>query len=260
MGKSLEDLIKLKDKYNLKILLSIGGYTYSPNIVSPASTADGRAKFATSGLDLVQKYDFDGLDIDWEYWLCSGDINAIKQMSRNLTVLLEKCRQVLGDKYLLTFASPAGQWAYSTLEFSKITQYLDFYNIMAYDYAGNWPPNVAAHQANLYHSKDNPESTPLATNDTVEGYLDAGSECSGGDPVQYNNLPDDLNPKMDAIAVATWDDNGQRVISYDTPDVVRDKAEYVKKNTLGGGMFWDSAQNSNNSLIEAFAGAIKDLD
>ncbi|KXJ90010.1 glycoside hydrolase family 18 protein [Microdochium bolleyi] len=276
----LKQLNLLKRRHrNLKVLLSIGGWTYSSNFAAPASTPEGRARFAASCVDLVKNLGFDGIDIDWEYPQ-NGDQAA------HYVALLQAVRDALdgysaslpGDgpkpHFELTVACPAGAQNYEKLDIPGMDRLLDFWNLMAYDYAGSWDTN-AGHQANLYPSASNPASTPFSTDAAVQHYLSRGvapgklvlgmplygrafeNTDGPGTPFSgvgqgtwengvhdYKKLPPaGAEVRTDEQVVASWSyDAARRVmISYDTPEIARRKTEYIKEKGLGGGMWWESS-------------------
>ncbi len=59
---------KLKKEYpHLYVLVSVGGWTQSGNFHDVAATQEARDRFAASVVQYIRTYDFDGVDIDWEY-------------------------------------------------------------------------------------------------------------------------------------------------------------------------------------------------
>ncbi len=63
-----EDLAALKAANpHLKILMSVGGWTYSQNFSDVAMTEGAREAFAQTCVQFMLEHGFDGIDIDWEH-------------------------------------------------------------------------------------------------------------------------------------------------------------------------------------------------
>ncbi len=166
-------LKKLKKKYpKLKIVLSIGGWTGSRYISDAARTQESREYFVNSCIqrfiigDLPKENNaggkkvaagiFDGFDIDWEYPVNGGEdsVHHNWQDNNNLSKLYELFRSKLDSitpHLLLTAAVPATEKYARYYNIHKDQQYLNWYNVMTYDYRGGWD-DVTGHNTNLLSS------------------------------------------------------------------------------------------------------------
>lgn len=181
---------------NLKILISIGGWTWSTNFSAAASPPNVNS-FVSSCIDLFIKGNlpnapgaaaglFDGIDIDWEYPDNPGNGNPYgPQDIQNFTNMLQQFRSQLdalgqqtGQHYLLSFAAPSGQDKYGNLQLSQDSQPVDWINIMTYDMHGAWDASGPTDfLAPLYADPNDPSPAPTnsySIDHAVRDYLAAG--------------------------------------------------------------------------------------
>lgn len=218
----------MKKKYpHIKSLISIGGWTLSGSFSDVALTEEARDKFAKSCLAFIKKYGFDGVDIDWEYPVGGGKKGnkARPEDKVNYTLLLSTLRKRLDEAgkadethYLLTIAAPTGPSTISHFELGKIHPYLDWINVMAYDFHGTW--DATTHfNAPLYAIKDDPAqdeaSRRLNVDAAIQTYLAAkvppgkivlGVSFTGRGWGGVKKINNGLFQPMKTIPKGTWEE------------------------------------------------------
>ncbi|XP_056635629.1 chitinase-3-like protein 1 [Diorhabda sublineata] len=141
-----------KSNPDLKLLLSLGGWNEgSKNFSIVSADPVRRIKLINEILPLIEKYNFDGLDVDWEYPTLRD--YAQPEDKDNFVALLKDFSEVLKPKKLLLTAAVAGavDKIESAYDVEKIMQYLDMINLMTYDYHGAFD-NFVGHISPLHAS------------------------------------------------------------------------------------------------------------
>jgi len=273
----------------LKVLISIGGWTWSRNFSDAVLTDTSRQAFAGSAVDIIKKYDLDGIDIDWEYPGRPGFEGNIyrPQDKQNYTLMFKELRKQMdtlarqtGKKYLLTTAAGAFKSFLDNTQMDKAQRYLDFINLMTYDYSGG---RIASHHTALYASKfykaqnnaDNAVKLFIAAgvpaNKLIIGMafygkisiLTPGAKGLGDSVVAfkknigYSVIKDSILKVGEvkhyrdkhARAPYTYNAKTREFITYDDEWSVKNKCEYAKSKKLGGVMFWEYAEDPKGYLL-----------
>jgi chitinase len=144
-------LLKQANRH-IKVLLSIGGWTYSPNFHAVVVDHKKREKFAESSLKLLEDMGLDGLDVDYEYPQSPQEASGYVELLRCMREALDRHAQRKGERqpYELTIAAvrrachsscspqlsqPCGPDHYSKLQIAQMDRHLTFWNLMSYDCA-----------------------------------------------------------------------------------------------------------------------------
>lgn len=277
-----------------RTLLAVGGWEESRHFSAAAATAPGRAALAASCVALARDLGFDGLDLDWEY-PSAGKWSGRLADPANYVALIAEVRALLRPGELLTIASPASPGALDTFGIASIAPYVDWFNVMTYDFAGPWD-ETTGHNAPL----DSP-SAPFGARPAVSFYEQAGvppAKLVLGVPfyghvfAKVSNI-DAPNAGMgepftgapttaptgalsyraisalvakppwvrhwDPIAQVPWLVNrrDQQVVSYDDETSMRAKAAFAAEAGLGGVMIWElSGDDATWSLLNALNDAL----
>jgi chitinase len=206
-------------------------------------------------------------------------------LMKTLREKLDARGAVDGKHYILTFAGAAGNWYLHNIELDKLNHYIDFVNLMSYDIHGTWE-SLTDFNAPLY--VDSKSATPqykTSVDSSVTAWLNTGfpkeklvmgvpfygiiykavlhnnnglyQTYSGGATISYNNIVGNyLNTLgyerfFHSEEMVPWLFNGSTFISYDDPQSIAVKTNYVKGKGLGGMMIWELSQDPKHVLLDA---------
>jgi len=177
------EVAAIKKKYpKLRVNISIGGWG-AEGFSDMADDPGKRAAFTANVCEWLEKYNLDGVDIDWEYpvgpeW--GQEIKSRPADRANYISLLQNLRNALdilgkktGKRYVLSTAVPASSWFTSANNVVAVSKIVDSLKLMAYDYYGGWS-STTGHHSNLYNNPQDPLWGGWSTDQALNAYLAAG--------------------------------------------------------------------------------------
>ncbi|MET8865327.1 glycoside hydrolase family 18 protein [Nonomuraea sp. NPDC004580] len=193
LNGNLNQLRKLKAKHpELKVMISLGGWTGSAAFSDAVLTAESRSKLASSCIDMWLRGNlpglepgaaagvFDGIDLDWEWPGSAGaEGNVIRpEDKRNFTLFVSELRRQLTafsrKAQLSAFLPAAAAKIDAGFEVREVFKQLDFATLQGYDLHGTWEQQTA-HHANLFTDRRDPNPVKYSVDQTVRDYLKRGA-------------------------------------------------------------------------------------
>ena len=237
----LEKIVAEAKKHDVKVLISVGGWSYQGELLRGvfeelARDESTRENFINNLIEIVDKYNLDGVDIDWEY---PEPVYYENSSAAKFATLISELRQELAEDKLLTAAVTSGIGGYGSGIKDEIFTEVDFLNIMAYDGGPgkrHSPYSLAEDSLDYWVNQRG-----LDKNKAVLG-------------VPFYTRPS-LRPYRNVVAEnykAAYLDNYQGY-NYNGKETIRKKSR-LAKNQGGGIMIWELSQDSrddNTSLLTA---------
>jgi chitinase len=289
---TIQNLVAQKTKNSdLKVMLSLGGWGGCKTCSDVFSTKKGRREFSKSVKELLDYFNADGIDLDWEYPVIEGyPGHAYKPEDKaNFTALVKKLRKKLGKEKLISFAAGGfTTFLEQSIEWKKVMAYADFVNLMTYDLTNGFSVNTG-HHTPLYSSANQKESGDNAIQYLVAAGIPSNKLVLGAafygrvfDSVQNVNnglfqpckfksyMPSRYFDSTLTTAngyVYYWDDlakapyyynaTTQTFVTFEDKNSIALKTRYAVANKLFGIMFWQLTEDKfHDGLLQSITTAL----
>ena len=262
-GMLSSGLIEAAHNAGKKILLAFGGWgeIQSGGFALMAADSLRRGNFINNVIELFNQYGYDGIDLDWEF-------PANLSEGRNLTTLVEELHDRFNQEnpdWLISMAVNSGHWYGQHFEYLELSNYLDWFAMMGYDFHGSWTAH-AGHNAPLYQPSNCFDGSSdigikyltitrqIPKNKILLGVPFYGKEFTASGLYQPQSGVIDLSytniePRINNVSWQYyWDDFSKvpyllntantKFVTFEDTASIRIKCEYALDNQLKGMMIW----------------------
>lgn len=147
-GWKIDDLVEKAHAHDVQVLISVGGWGHDDTFEQLAADPAARARLVQALVDLVEKHNFDGVDMDWEY---PDPVSESPDSAQNNVLLMQALGAEMRARNKLLTAAVVALGYYGAGVDTAVFDEVDFLNVMAYDQGDeNHSPLSYAEQAIAY--------------------------------------------------------------------------------------------------------------
>ncbi|XP_054791720.1 class V chitinase-like [Prosopis cineraria] len=274
-----------KENPSVKTLLSIWGKERD-SYASMVSNYSSRGSFIESSINVAREYQFDGLDLYWDYPQTKSDMNGMANLVKEWSLYIDD-----NDPQLILTATvpytPYWPFNISVYPVESMATYLDWIHVKTYSYI-HWTPNVTAAHSALYDPSSRYNSTDYGINEWIARGLSPnklvlglayfgyawnltdpnnnaiGAPATGPSQTQhglwlitYKEIKDQIqscggsNVQYNDTYVINYWSCGSTWIGFDDVEAIKIKVSYAKEKKLLGYAAWQVSDDDNWLLSRA---------
>src|SRR5262245_37367330 len=166
------ELVADAHQANVRVLISLGGWGWDKQFAAIVSGPEAEDRFVQEVIAIVDQFDYDGIDLDWESPDTNDEIVGYERLCRRFRKQLDKLGQKKGRHLFQTMAAAANPPTLKWLTNDLLLETMDWVNVMTYDMAGERSA-YAGHHSPLFASSKQ-QGTPRSTELSLKYLVDRG--------------------------------------------------------------------------------------
>ena len=256
MMKNLHEVLDEKGVNLVITILNPSGENGNQRVMK--SITENRDTLITNMIAFCNKYEFDGIDLDWEFPMSQDEFDAYNSFLQELKA---RMKDEMWNKEESTLSLALGTWA---LKYTPETiECIDYVNVMGYDILDQ-DGQHSSFFSSCVQAADYIESQGFSKQQINIGFPFYGT-WEGGRMEQYayNAVTEEISPFNNFYTMKKYDTQEDRYTYFNSQAIIRDKTAYAYLKGYGGVMIFsqycDLPSGDERSLTKAISDYLQEV-
>lgn len=256
MMRNLHEVLDEKGVNLIITILNPSGENGNARVMK--SITENRDTLITNMIAFANKYEFDGIDLDWEFPMSQDEFDAYNSFLQELKA---RMKTEMWNKEDATLSLALGTWA---LKYTpEAIECIDYVNVMGYDILDQ-DGQHSSFFSSCVQAADYIESRGFSKEQINIGFPFYGT-WEGGRMEQYayNGISEEISPFNNFYTMKKRDTQEDRYTYFNSQAIIRDKTAYAYLKGYGGVMIFsqycDLPSDDERSLTKAISDYLQEV-